>query len=258
MLNNESNESSVASIPEVFGRRCYHNLLRLSDSSELGSKILAPLKELGFTDFSCHRPGLGQSLATPAMAAIGHSHDDMMIDHILSIGTPIFMSTLERHIADSPIENQLYKNNYELIRSYKCNGFYNRYSTSVESPDRQQRLALSVACQGMNSDDFVQQVNQYRRELYWLAKAVNDVVTQNFPALFAARTQQIHISARPLELLALIAKDNLQLKQAAAKACISVDTANKHMATVKQALGASTQAAAVYRAIKEGLLDISN
>lgn len=252
MLNNEN---SIAGVPEVFGRQCYQNLARLSDSCELNAKILASLNDFGFTDFSCHRLGSHQSLATHAMTVIGHPKDDMMLNHIRCIGTPIFMSTLERHITDSPIENQLYKNNYELIRSYKCNGFYNLYSTSVKPSNDLQRLVLSVASHGMNSDDFVRRVNQYRRELYWLAKAIDDAVAHNFPKLFEMKAKQIRINARPLELLTVIARDNLQLKQAAAKVCISVDTANKHMATVKQALGASTQAAAVYRAIKAGLIN---
>lgn len=255
MLNQES---STTDIPEVFKQQCSQTLAQLNDSHELNTRILSSLKDLGFTDFRCHRLGSQQSLATPAIAAIGHPTDDMMHNHIRCIGTPIFMSTLERHITNSPIENQLYKTNYELIRSYKCNGFYNLYSMSVKPTHNLQQLVLSVASQEMNSDDFVRQVNQYRKELYWLAKTIDDTVTADFPKLFGTKPRQIHISARPLELLGVIARENLQLKQAAAKVCISVDTANKHMASVKQALGASTQAAAVYRAIKAGLLDLSD
>jgi DNA-binding NarL/FixJ family response regulator len=51
-----------------------------------------------------------------------------------------------------------------------------------------------------------------------------------------------------------MAREGLMLKDAAIKLCISVDTANKHIAAAKQALGATTLANAVYLAMLHGLI----
>ena len=64
------------------------------------------------------------------------------------------------------------------------------------------------------------------------------------------------ISAKPLRLLTTMACNNLTLTQAASKLCISLDTANKHMALAKKSLGTGSQANAVYIAVKQGLIDI--
>jgi DNA-binding CsgD family transcriptional regulator len=53
-----------------------------------------------------------------------------------------------------------------------------------------------------------------------------------------------------------MAKCDLSLAEAADNLCISLDTANKHMALAKQALGTGSQAPAVYLAIRKGLIQL--
>lgn len=66
------------------------------------------------------------------------------------------------------------------------------------------------------------------------------------------------ITSKPLVLLDILAKKDLNLKQAAKELNITLNTANKHIASAKQALGVNTQAAAVYRAVKQGLIKLED
>jgi DNA-binding CsgD family transcriptional regulator len=59
-----------------------------------------------------------------------------------------------------------------------------------------------------------------------------------------------------LRLLSTMAQHDVSLAQAAENLCISLDTANKHMALAKQAMGTSSQANAVYLAVRKGLISM--
>ena len=90
-----------------------------------------------------------------------------------------------------------------------------------------------------------------------LAEAIDQISATNFPDFFTVKRRAVKdvVTPKPLRLLNTLAKQNITLKEAASKLCISQDTANKHIAAAKTALGANTQAAAVYLAIKAGLID---
>ena len=64
------------------------------------------------------------------------------------------------------------------------------------------------------------------------------------------------IKPKALRLLSTMAKFDLSLAEAADDLCISLDTANKHMALAKKALGTGSQAHAVYLAIRKGLIQL--
>jgi len=90
-----------------------------------------------------------------------------------------------------------------------------------------------------------------------LAAAIDHVGTKRFPEFFLGpkESRAITINPKPLQLLTKLASENKKLKVVAAEMGITESTANDHMAAVKKALGAPTQASAVYLAIKEGLID---
>jgi DNA-binding NarL/FixJ family response regulator len=109
----------------------------------------------------------------------------------------------------------------------------------------------------MKSSHFQRQIAKHEQDLNQLAQAIDYVGTRKFPESFlnSKENSQITVTPKPLQLLNTLAKDNITLKNAASQLSISLDTANKHIANIKRALGANTQAAAVYRAIKEELIE---
>lgn len=61
--------------------------------------------------------------------------------------------------------------------------------------------------------------------------------------------------AKALRLLAALAEDDLTLNQAADRLCISVPTANQHIAAARQVFGVETTAGAVFAAMQQGLIE---
>ncbi len=64
------------------------------------------------------------------------------------------------------------------------------------------------------------------------------------------------LTARPRQLLQLLARHDLTLSQAAEQLHISVSTANQHVAAAKRALGVRTLTAAVVTAVRLGLVEL--
>ena len=117
-------------------------------------------------------------------------------------------------------------------------------------------MALSVMSEGLAADAFQHQVESCQLALDRLANAVDALGLHQFPDLFVAGDAKgdIDISKRPLQLLRTIAEKDMTLAQASEELFISRDTANKHIAAAKEALGVTTIAGAVLKAVEEGLV----
>ena len=64
------------------------------------------------------------------------------------------------------------------------------------------------------------------------------------------------VTARPLELLTLMATTGLSVHEAANKLCISVHTANQHLSRIRSGLHVGSNCQAVYKAVSMGLIPI--
>ncbi len=70
------------------------------------------------------------------------------------------------------------------------------------------------------------------------------------------RSEAMTPGSRPLQLLELLATQNMTLYEAASHLNISVSTANQHVAAAKRALNARTTTAAVVEAVRRGLIAV--
>ena len=61
--------------------------------------------------------------------------------------------------------------------------------------------------------------------------------------------------AKALRLLAVVAEDDLSLDEAADKLCISIYTANQHIAAARRVFGVATTTGAIYAAMQQGLIE---
>jgi DNA-binding CsgD family transcriptional regulator len=112
-------------------------------------------------------------------------------------------------------------------------------------------LLFTLVAKGMTSKKFMA-ITQSRRAVLHLLGNTAIRVYQN---KFKSHNPAPRINPKPIRLLTIMARSDLNLSQAAEKLCISIDTANKHMALAKEMLGSRSQANAVYRAIQKGLID---
>ena len=89
-----------------------------------------------------------------------------------------------------------------------------------------------------------------------LAGALAYIGSRRFPELFLHGTgaRKIRINSQPQRLLNMLATQDLTLNQAAERLNLTINTVNKHMASAKQALGSTTIAGTLWRAIREGFI----
>lgn len=244
----------------------YWQLAGAKDVPEFMNRILAVLGKFGYSDFAfgrvSARAGTAGNLATSLdevlklyQAEEFYLHD-MILQHCEVSNKPIFMSTLEEYLNHAPFNTMQIERNLELIKFCKSNGYNDYYSIPFQSHRGEGNVMLAVSSAGMSQADFRRKTADARPTLHLLADAIDYIGVTKFADFFATRGngRNIIITPKPLRLLNALAKNNITLKEAASKLCISLDTAHKHITAAKSALGANTQAAAVYLAIKEGLI----
>lgn len=246
----------------------FWELARAKDFHEFSQRIKSIVNRMGFTDFAFPRLNttgmhLG-ALNTNTLQDILNLHEseefnnyNIVVKHAHVATTPIFSSTIEQYVSNSPFETELFKRNHAFFRICKCYGYYDFYNIPIKAFNGNGNSMLSVTTKKMESSHFERQIAKHKQDLNQLAQAIDYVGTRKFPESFlhSKENSLITVTPKPLQLLSTLAKDNITLKIAASQLGISLDTANKHIANIKHALGANTQAAAVYRAIKEGLIE---
>ncbi len=102
-----------------------------------------------------------------------------------------------------------------------------------------------------------QKVADKRQSIDWLATTIEGVGINKFGELFRAGEgdKAIRINPRPLRLLNTLAKYDVTLQEAAQLLHLSTDTVNKHVAAAKAALGTTTIAGTIWKAVQKGLID---
>lgn len=103
-------------------------------------------------------------------------------------------------------------------------------------------------------------------QLRTLAELIGEIGPRKFPDAFLGGSERddsqrgtetsARVSAKALRLLAAVAEEDLTLNEAADKMCISIHTANQHMALARRALGAATTPGAIYVAMQRGLIEV--
>ena len=244
----------------------FWELARSKDFYEFSQRIKSIINRMGFTDFAFPRLNtagmqLGTLYTNQEIVDLHESEEfngyNIAVKHAHVATTPIFSSTIEQYISNSPFETEIFKRNHAFYRVCKCYGYYDFYFIPIKAFNGNGNAMLSVSTKKMESSAFQRQIAKHEWDLNQLAQAIDYVGTRKFPESFLNSKENSHITVtpKPLQLLTTLAKDNITLKIAASQLGISLDTANKHIANIKHVLGANTQAAAVYRAIKEGLIE---
>ena len=98
-----------------------------------------------------------------------------------------------------------------------------------------------------------------------LAEVAGEIAMRKFPDFFAGDGEEAEspaksemtekTRAKALRLLAAVAEDDLSLEEAADKLCISIHTANQHIAAARRVFGAATTHGAIYAAMQQGLIE---
>lgn len=254
--------------------------------SDLKQRLLKIFNPLGFTDFSFfgfshhYKPhffltSLPEELLTSYQDQRLYKHD-MALDYLKADNPSHFhYSDIQQIIEGACFLTQTFGKNQQILDLYskfEFNNVYvmpyknNRDEIANKETDRQKKTGKITVGQGCGNQDGIlfslMTKGATQKEFIALTESrgavlhlLGDTAIRVYQNNFSNQNPAPRIDTKPIELLTTMATADLSLSQAADKICISLDTANKYMATAKKMLGTRSQANATYRALQEGLID---
>lgn len=244
----------------------YSHLSVAQSPDELKTAIVKALVSMGLDSFRFLAVGVDQprqlsNWPEGLLALYEECHEaDLIAQQGATTTKPVYRSAVAEYLEQSPF--QLESNDRFLAfcrqtAEYGCLDTYNiTYKTLIDID-----CLFAVSKLGMEPEPFRALIEAHQPLLYLLGDITTNFAISRFGPFFMGPKvfmQRSGVTPKQLRLLEILAKDNVNLRGAAEKMHISLDTANKHMAAIKLALGAKTQAAAVYRGIVTGLVDIDS
>ena len=246
----------------------FHQLLSVSRNfDEFSAKIEKILLDLGFVQYSFARLNITNEIPRPLITMPHEMSDiyfreafyehDLTLQYAMNDNGPIFHSVIEDYVTKSPFITDAIKQNREIFKLLKSYGFNDFYFIPLGAHNGNGRVFLAVAARDQNLKDFQNQVEKSKMTLHMLAEAIDYIGTRKYSEFFLGENESrdIVIHPKPLILINTLVKGDLTLAQTADKLGISVPTADKHIAAVKEALGTNTTAGAIYKAMKSGPID---
>ncbi len=258
------NETAVETSNPV---KFYWQLCISENETAFERNILDVITQMGFSDFcyglvdaqfglkgnmACSWKHLCEAYKKDAF----YHYEDMIYNHCLHCENPLYLSTVDAYIASATFETELFTRTREVIDCYKAHGYSDAYFIPFKTKNGSGNALFSVMSKSNTPTEFKRLIKQEKPVLLLFAEAIDFVSTTKFSNHYGkiASAENSALKQKPLRLLQTMASGNMTLKEAADKLCISLDTANKHIALAKKALNAKTQAAAVYNALKLGLM----
>ncbi len=246
----------------------YWQLFGAEDIREFKQRLLEVIEKLGFSDFCygltaarCGQSGNVLSSWEQLPQAYKNQDqecEDMIYQHCEHSQKPFFLSEVEGFINGATFESEQFSRTRNIIECYHSNGYCDVYFIPFRTKVGTGicNALLSVMTKDCTQHEFRQIVDKSKTVLHLLAEAVDFIGATKHGNYFDKidKSEKNVIAQKPLRLLEVMVKGNMALKDAADKLCISLDTANKHIASAKKSLGAKTQAAAIYNALKLGLI----
>lgn len=265
----ESLLSSEASLDITVNRMALlDHLNQAQDLQDMSERVMAMINRMGFSEFGHLRLDGGQSsqgvqfLNTfPTEIHDTYYYDefwrhDVMMQHASRSLEPRFASELTASLEHMGFDSYILDRNREIQRVSRASGHIDHYNTQVKAANGSGHVMLCVASRVTNLESFKQRARRYSIELRELAECVDYVTTLKFPENFidSAKDFAVAITPAPLELIKLMAERDVNEREASAILGISERATQKRMHAAKKALGVSTVSAAVYQALKRGLI----
>ncbi len=245
----------------------YSHLSVVQSPKELKQAIVRALEPMGLDSFRFTVLGVEQprQLSNWSELLLKVYEDYYEFDLIARQGDktimkPVYQSAIIEYLKQSPFELDVNDKFLALCRQaakYGCLDTYNiTYKTIIGI-----NCLFTVTKLGVDPEPFRALIETHQPLLYLLGDISTNFAISRFAPFFIGQKAFMRLSGvtpKQLQLLRILAKDNVTLKDAAEKMHISKETANKHIAAIKLALSAKTQATAIYRGIVTGLIDIDN
>lgn len=246
---------------------CRLELLKAKDVTDFLARIHRMIRGLGFSDFSFTRMNTRSDpdahlVSTPRVMSDYYRDEsvwrnDFMLQHAARSLEPVFQADIDEFLLDSPVVTDSILSNLGGRRIRFDLGYEEYFGMPIPAANGNGNILMAVTSTDMSPQDFRARIVRAQSSLRMVADAIDYVGIKRFSSYFLGQNEDnsVLVHPKPLRLLLTIASENLSLKDAARKLCISESTANQHIAAAKKALGATTTASAVYKAIQCGLID---
>ncbi|RMB02819.1 helix-turn-helix transcriptional regulator [Eilatimonas milleporae] len=253
--------------PSVSDFQVFRTLNTSRDFGEFKKNIGRFLERLGFDEYvfaRMHTEGnvephlITTSLEMRQSYYNAGLYEHSLIDQYIKNNTqPIFQSTIQKDFENISFKTDFTECNREiftLLRKFNYNDFYFMPSQAFNGNGN---AVLSVAHCGLSVLDFRKKVKKVEPTLRQLSEAVDYIGTRKFARHFLSEEESptIAITPRPLQILTIMAQEDMSLQETADHLGRSVHTLNQQVAAARKAFGVDTTHGAIYQAIREGLID---
>lgn len=244
----------------------YRSLARSDNMQEFVANFIAQISAIGFSDFSYYnlsrsaQPSLRISTLPSIVSKCCASNDayrfDPVFEYAASNTRAIFQSTITEYLENAPFTTSGFIAVIEMQKLLQEMGYEDQYCIPIKADQDHSSALLVVTSRYTSAKTLRKRAVEHDVELRLLARALHYIGNKQFPSYFIDQNAHaaVKMSPKSLFLLNALAKEDLTLKQAADKLCMSESTTNKHIAAIKQALRVRTLWGAVYLAGRSGLI----
>ncbi len=244
----------------------YAELAVSKDVLDFKTRIGAIVKRLGFSDFAFVRlasrdADFSMLMSTPktlldSYYQEGLYENDMMFSYAKTKISPIFRSTLDNYLGQSPVDTNMTRTMKEIYKLNKSLGYYDFFHIPSEALDGDGKVMFSVTLRGCSPLEFKCRIQGCESTLRLLSEAIDLVATRKFAHIFlgAQKKPIIRVTPKPLLVLETLANNDLTVAQVADRLNISPVTVSKHLEAARKALGVKTNHAAIKKAFVNELI----
>lgn len=181
---------------------------------------------------------------------------DQMVEHFQNNDDIMYTHRVKEHLMATPYMDRLTARRLAWITVLEKHRYRSIIFIPINLPSNE-RCLLWLSKKKASPDEIKAIFTVKMNSLNALVLTSINFLSVKFPEFLTIRSHSVRklLKTKPLRLINEMAANDLQLKSAAEKLCISLDTANKHMSSAKSQLKAHTPMGALYRAIREGIVD---
>lgn len=234
----------------------FSTLENCKDVNEFCDIVRKIIEEFNFSDFSLHIIGVPVSMGITTLTSD-------IVENLLGLPTlenfeKQRLSTTIDAIRKIPVNCEFKRKHLQIYEHLTKNGYHDTFITQCRIKNLDRNAALFLLKKNAAIEEFSRILKGTKSSLHLIIDLIAHFSTAQFPEKMLSEyfkmLENPKMGEKLLTLLTLLAKDGYKLKEAADQLCISLDTANKHMSTVKYKLRANTAAHAAYKATKAGLI----
>ena len=219
------------------------------------------IEELGFTDFAFNviDAPINFGISTISKELNQAIMDSEILKDLAEYhyGELIFLEPILSAIGNVPVKCGLKIRHEKLYNLMSKSDYSNALILNTTLPKINRNAIMLIFSKGVPAIEFQNNIEKMGSILHLLTDTISHFAGSLFPyesiVQYFKDIDKDPITEKHLELLKLMMK-GYKLKEACNLRCISIDTGNKHIASIKLRLQAKTVAEAVYKATKAGLL----